>query len=195
MIEVEIKLPVADFPKTKRDLEQLGFVRGKWVTESDLYFNSVWHDLKKGDEALRIRTCEDLISGNPRTVITYKGPKLDTVSMTRTELETEVMDASICEKILRALGFTMCYPVIKKRHYFSRIINQSGQPEPWEITACLDQVEGLGDFLELEILVSKEEHREMALSIMEQVLADLGYAMEDTTRISYLSMLQKKTIL
>ena len=58
-----------------------------------------------------------------------------------------------------------------------------------EITACVDSVKNLGDFLELEWIVSEEKEREAALGELEKILKMLGYSMTDTTRKSYLSML------
>lgn len=52
-------------------------------------------------------------------------------------------------------------------------------------------MEGLGEYLELEILVEQEEDRQQALQQIEERLLSLGYSMQDTTRISYLSMLEK----
>ena len=62
-----------------------------------------------------------------------------------------------------------------------------------EMTACVDQVTGLGDYLELEIIVETEAEREGALQRIEKVLVSLGYSMKDTTRHSYLSMLANQT--
>lgn len=62
------------------------------------------------------------------------------------------------------------------------------------ITACVDAVTNLGDYLELEIIVDEETKREAALDQLEQTLHTLGYSMQDTTRTSYLSMLLKKPV-
>ena len=59
------------------------------------------------------------------------------------------------------------------------------------VTACLDYVHGLGEFLELEVLVSSEEEKDAALTQIENILNSLGYQISDTVRTSYLSMLQK----
>ena len=59
------------------------------------------------------------------------------------------------------------------------------------MTACLDQVEGLGDFLELEVIVENEEDREEALDLVLSLLGELGYEKGDIIRTSYLSMLQQ----
>ena len=49
----------------------------------------------------------------------------------------------------------------------------------------------MGEYLELEILVEQEDDRQQALQQIEERLLSLGYSMQDTTRISYLSMLEK----
>ena len=51
------------------------------------------------------------------------------------------------------------------------------------MTACVDQVTGLGDYLELEIIVETEAEREGALQRIENVLVSLGHSMKDTTDI------------
>ena len=184
MIEVEIKLPVKDKDSLENKLTAMGFVKGKLVRESDIYFNSENYDLRERDSALRIRTCEDAENESVVTTITYKGPKLDDVSMTRKEVETEVSDASAFLEIFKGMGFYPLAPVRKLRQYYHM----------GEMTACVDRVEHLGDFLELEVLVSKEEERELALQQIEDVLKELGHDKAETTRTSYLSMLQKKEV-
>lgn len=182
MIEVEVKLPVFDRESTEQRLSSMGFIREKLVRETDIYFNNEIRDFRKTDEALRIRSCDNLQTGESKAVITYKGPKLDNISMTRKELETEVGDADICGDILASVGFYPVFPVKKLRQYYYLET----------MTACVDQVEGLGDFLELEVIVSEEKDREEALSQIESLLEGMGRNMEETTRVSYLSMLQKK---
>ncbi|MEE1085613.1 MAG: class IV adenylate cyclase [Schaedlerella sp.] len=182
MIEVEIKLPIKSRECVEAELQKLGFSSGNFMRESDIYFNSDNYDLRQKDMALRIRSCENLTTGESDAVMTYKGPKLDSISMTRKELETEVEDAKVCQEILKGIGFTKVYPVCKLRQYYHME----------QITACVDEVEGLGEFLELEIIVAGEEEREEALERLEEILTKLGYGMEETTRSSYLSILQRK---
>lgn len=181
MIEVEIKIPVADKVLLEQKLQENGFVQGKRVKESDTYFNSEAYDLRKKDMALRIRSCEELDTKELKSFIAYKGSKLDQVSMTRKELETGIENAEIDKELIMSLGFYALQPVVKIRQYYP--LN--------EITACVDQVENLGDFLELEILVEKEQDREEALSILKDVLEKTGLNWDNVTRTSYLSMLLK----
>ena len=172
MIEVEIKLPLFRRSITERALTDCGFKAGNLVKESDFYFTSDFHDFMKTDEATRETT----------SFLTYKGAKLDTVSTTRKELETRIEDADIAREILISLGYKKLYPVTKLRQYYHK----------GRITACVDQVESLGSFLELEILVDSPEQKESALQSIEALLLDMGSSLKETTRKSYLSMLLSK---
>ena len=177
-IEVEIKLKIRDRQALAVKLTELGFRPGRLLRETDVYFRAAHHDFIKRDEALRVRETEDLETGEK----TAQGPKLDDVSMTRKEMETSVGDGETARAILEQIGFTSVIPVEKVRHYFHR----------GRLTACVDQVTGLGEFLELEILTESEEGRSAALTEIEEVLRQIGHSMEDTTQISYLSQLCSK---
>lgn len=180
-IEVEIKLKIEDRAELIKKLQDQHFTAGKTVLESDLYFTSEFHDMKACDEALRVRQVEEKAAGKQKAYLTYKGKKLDTCSMTRKELEVEISDGETGVELLKSIGYKPTTPVEKLRHYFHRE----------QMTACVDRVTGLGDFLELEIIVEDETEREAALREIEILLGKLGYTMQDTTRTSYLSMIEK----
>jgi len=182
MIEVEVKLPLYRRSRTEQDLMALGFVPGDLIRESDVYYTSSFHDFMKNDEALRIRVSDNLTGLSTRAELTYKGPKIDTVSMTRKELETHVSSPENCRLILEALGYHPLFPVNKLRQYYHRE----------SVTAWVDQVEGLGSFIEFEILVEDESDRETALKKIETILDDLDLSLSESTRLSYLCMLQRK---
>lgn len=182
MIEVEIKISVKDRGELEQNLEKRGFQKGNLVKETDLYFDKKGESFRKSDEALRIRQWDNLTLNESRAYLTYKGPKLDSISMTRKELEVQIENAKTGKEILTHLNFLPVQPVIKLRQYFHKD----------KMVACLDQVEGLGDYLELEIILSGEDEREPALEQMIALLEQLGYCKEDIIRTSYLSMLQKK---
>lgn len=204
MIEVEVKLALTDSKRVEQKLRKDGFVLQKIVRETDTYFNGVDRDFRKTDEALRVRKTEvlknvtdlsetDILSEHSteqsvtendsqiQSFVTYKGPKLEETSMTRKELEIPIEDEAAMSGLLVALGYHPVPSVIKCRKYY--VLDH--------MTACLDSVEGLGEYLELEILVEQEEDRQQALQQIEERLLSLGYSMQDTTRISYLSMLEK----
>src|SRR5262245_2449607 len=81
MVEVEQKFRDVDFAVLERRLRELGAVEGKQREEADHYFNAPDRDFARTDEALRIRR---IGSAN---CVTYKGPKRDLQTKTRTEIE------------------------------------------------------------------------------------------------------------
>lgn len=182
MIEVEVKVLVKCIKVIEEKLKKAGFIKAKCVKESDVYFDNSRNEIKNNDQALRIRSCKDLAEDVETCFMTFKGPKMDAISMTRKELEMQVECAEVGKEILVSLGYTQIYPVIKHRQYYHKNT----------ITACLDQVEGLGDFLEFEIVVNREDEKPEALNRLMDMLKELGYGPEDIIRESYLSMLQAK---
>lgn len=182
MIEVEVKLPVADLDMIKGKLLQMGFKETAFIEERDTYFDNRQGDIRANGEALRVRETKDHLTGESRAQINFKGKKLDTCTMTREELETGVENGEICRNILQVIGYAPAEPeVIKDRTMMQKE----------SITACLDNVRGLGGFLELEILADSEEKKDAALRGIENILNSLGYQISDTVRMSYLSMLRK----
>ena len=182
MIEVEVKLKIRDRKETADKLSMLDFQMGNQKKEIDIYFDNKEGTFRKEDKALRIRQCENLTENECICYMTYKGPKLDSISMTRKEVEMQIEDEKTGREMLENLGFASVHPVVKLRQYYHKK----------NLTACLDQVDGLGDFLELEMMADCEEKREEALGDIIAVLGDLGYGKEDIIRTSYLSMLQLK---
>lgn len=182
MIEVEVKVSVKNRAQIEEKLLQMGFIKGNLVKESDFYFDEEGRQLKEKDTALRVRSCENLTNHKSEYFMTFKGPKMDSISMTRKEVEMKIENVDKGKELLQSLGYNQVYPVIKLRQYFHLD----------RITACLDQVEQLGDFLELEIIVPQEKEKEAVLNKIISLLGELGYKPEEIIRTSYLSMLMKK---
>lgn len=174
MIEVEVKVR-ADHSKVRSILQKLGASKIGVEEQSDVYFAAPYRNFAKTDEALRIRSLGE------QSVLTYKGPKLDKVSKTREELETPV-DGAITAKIFHALGFMEAGAVRKKREVFSA----------GEITICLDAVESLGEFLEVEIVAEDEKDLEISRTKLFELLKQFGLSENDSIRTSYLEMVLEK---
>ena len=66
-----------------------------------------------------------------------------------------------------------------------------------EMDDCLDRVEGLGDFLELRVIVREVKLREQYLEEKSSLPKKIGLSMEQTVRRTYLGMLinQKRSYL
>ena len=178
MLEVEVKV------KTKLDkaeilLQNLNFTKGTTVYEKDTYYNSKQLDLKEADKALRIREHRDIDLKDTIFILNFKGPKIDTTTMTREESEFEVPNFETCEKMLNGLGFFATGNVEKTRIHYKKD----------NVTCCLDSVTNLGEFLEIEIMAEESEY-DVAISKIKDLLGKLGLGMSDTIRKSYLSMLE-----
>lgn len=181
MIEVEIKVAVKNRQVVENKLYGLGFAKGELIRETDIYFDTLEDSIRTNDRALRIRSSENLTTHENHHFITFKGPKLDQISMTRQEVETGIEDSRAMQELLNALGYVKMYSVIKTRQYFTLK----------NMTACIDEVNDLGEFLELEMVVSEEE-RESALDKIITILEKIGYEKDEIIRTSYLSLLQKR---
>ena len=181
MIEVEIKVEVKNRSEIEDKLLDLGFLKSEKIKETDLYFDTLEDSIRNNDNALRLRSSENLTTKENQHFITFKGPKLDQISMTRQELETKIEDAGVIKELFSSLGYVKMYSVIKTRQYFTME----------SMNACIDEVNDLGEFLELEMVVSEEE-RESALVNIIAFLGKIGYGKEEIIRTSYLSMLQKR---
>lgn len=185
MLEVELKASLAgvDAAALRQTVEtRCGAPRAN-LREQDLYFNGNDRDFRKTDEALRLRRVLDGGTGREtQTLLTYKGAKQDALSSTRLEYETAVSDGEVMLNLLRSLGYTPVFVVDKRRREYAQ----------GDITLCLDTVEGLGAYLELELLCEREDAREAAVQRLLETLGDLGVPKENLTRKSYLELLMKK---
>lgn len=169
MHEIEAKIRVEDFETVIGRLNAASAVFLRRVYETDVYLD-VNGTLKEKGCGLRIR--RQLMEKVEKTFITYKGAKVPSRYKSRPEYETEVADADTVEQIFAQLGFTSLITVEKKRAL-------------WELddcTVCLDEVLGLGCFVEVEGIDEDG---------IESVLKKLDIANKPHIHIGYASMLSK----
>lgn len=178
MYEVELKVR-ADHESLRAALDDAGAEHRKSVRQVDTYYNAPHRDFAETDEALRIRR-ETVLDGDDAETakVTYKGPLIEAESKTREEFETAVVDGEAMAGVLDGLGFTPAATVEKDRAFYAL----DGY------TVVLDDVAGLGSFLEIEAEAGEDEVesvREGAVAL----LADLGVDAADQIRTSYLGLL------
>ncbi|OPY33378.1 MAG: CYTH domain protein [Methanomassiliicoccales archaeon PtaU1.Bin124] len=170
MLEIEVKVPVTDLGSIETRLVGLG---GVFVTEKaqeDLYMAHPCRDFGVTDEALRLR-----MDGNAQ-VLTYKGPKMDARSKTREEIEFSVPMEQM-RTVLERLGFVKFIQVRKVRKEY--VLD--------DVLVCLDQVEGLGSYVELEF---SGQDAEKGLVRVEDIKHRLG--IEGNEIRSYLELIIQK---
>jgi adenylate cyclase class 2 len=182
-LEIEMKFPLADAAALKERLRALKARRKtiRPLQEADQYFNAPDRDFARTDEALRLRR---LGAANR---VTYKGPKRDRQTKTRLEIEVPfargAQAATDFSRLLVSLGYRPVRVVSKQRHVYH--IRRS----KFEVEVCLDRVQDLGSFVELEVLAAAD-HLEEARSVLLALAAELG--LRDSERRSYLELLLEK---
>ena len=170
-MEYEVKIRVGSLGPVRERLAALGIPAARGVTEEDQYFNSPARDFGVSDEALRIR------SAGEETTLTYKGPKLGHGGVkAREELIVPVGSGEILEDLLGRLGFTRVSTVVKVRE--SYVVEGA--------YVALDEVEGLGPFVEIEAPAGMPKLEAIALICHVREL--LGISGEETT-YSYLELI------
>jgi adenylate cyclase class 2 len=177
MLEVEMKFPAADLPGLERRLREMGGHARPVIQEGDHYFNAPDRDFAQTDEALRLRRI------GPANFVTYKGPKCDPQTKTRTEIEVPLAEgdraAEDFTQLLTRLGYRSVAVVRKQRQIVEL------QREAFHVEACLDDVDGVGHFVELEI-VAPPEQLDAARKVLLGLAAELGLGAQE--RRSYLEM-------
>lgn len=137
MHEIEAKVRVPELETTAAKLKAIGAAFLCEVRESDLYLDCQGQ-LKQNGCGLRIRRQDG--GQRPKAMVTFKGAKVKSVYKSRPEYEMEVSSAETAERIFAGLGYAKRIIVEKTRHQ-------------WQLDACvvcLDDVSGLGCFVEVE---------------------------------------------
>ena len=174
--EVELKFRVEDHADLRHVLQTMGATVHSAIEQVDRYFNHPARDFGQTNEALRIRTIGD------ETRITYKGPLLDRIAKTRREIELRLADSSDDQlgEMLSLLGFREVQTVTKTRTCVTLPF------EDREIEVALDEVDGLGRFVELES-VTDEDGKDAARDCLLRLSNELS--LSNSTQRSYLEML------
>jgi adenylate cyclase, class 2 len=181
--EIEQKYRCDDLARIRVALVALGAEAGEIVEQADCYYKHPQRDFAKTDEAFRLRRV------GQRNYMTYKGPKIDATTKSRFEEEVRLADGEVawhsCDEIVRHLGFEPVAIVSKRRETLHLAHNGA------TIEAALDNVVGVGTFVELEVAVdfTSNDMRKVdaAKRALAEVAAQLGLA--DAERRSYLELL------
>lgn len=169
MLEVEMKFRSPDNEEVEAALRKLGARKLSDETIEDTYYNRQGTDFAASDEALRLR------KHMGRTELTYKGPRVNaSTAKAREELSVSLDDGLSATRILERLGFEKFLTVRKRRAAYR--LDALG--------IDVDDVEGLGQFVELEILTDDVAGAEKLLDSIRESLP-LGEKVNKT----YLEML------
>lgn len=162
MNEVEVKARIDDIDKIMKSLEELGCDFSEQLEQKDKIFlhNSIeFPDIKKGTVILRIR------DSNGKCILNLKkqlGNEMDNI-----EQETEISDSEAGEEILKHLGFHEVVQVNKIRQ----------ECKYRDMTICVDEVENLGSFIEVEKLTDEKDSAKLQKELFK-FLETLGIKKE-----------------
>jgi len=157
MREIEIKLRVDDFADLENRLTERGCMLSMPISQHDVIYSlkgsaEEFESAREGDVIIRIRHLQDSAELNLKQ---QRSNEMDNL-----EYETKVADPEATHEILTTLGWK---PVIEVKK-----IRRKGKVGEYEI--CLDEVEGLGTFVELEKLTTEDSD---PAAIREELFATL----------------------
>lgn len=182
MYEVELKVE-ADHERVREALITHDADPEDHVEQVDTYYDAPHRELVETDEALRVRRETDLDTGLETASLTYKGPLVEAESKTREEQETVVGDPEATDDLLDHLGFEPAATVLKDRVSY----------ELDSYTVTLDDVDGLGEYVEVEREVvatdADDPGVERAREDAKELLRDLNLNPKEQIRTSYLGLL------
>jgi adenylate cyclase class 2 len=172
MREIEIKLKAKNFENLEKSLNDKGVFLSQPVTQQDVIYtlnNSTkeFDVAEENDVVIRIRYLKD------RAILTLK--KQCSSESDNLEYETEVKEPEQIHGILLTLGWKPIIEVNKVR--------RKGRLEEYEI--CLDQVEKLGNFVELEKLAADDANPEQIREELFRELERLGLSRNDEETRGY----------
>ncbi len=136
-IEIEAKVVVGDLLPIAEAVRLAGAESRGTTLQHDIYYSDPNGKLLKTGCGLRIRQQ----SGDTnRTILTFKGPVSKGPYKTRPEIEVEIDNRESMQQLMEGLGYKVVIEIRKHR--------QSWMLDDCEV--CLDEVEGLGRFVEVE---------------------------------------------
>lgn len=181
MIRIDIRARVDDLDSIAAALENVNFTKLKQKVEHEIHYRLGEEDLKNNGKQLCLFCEENYASGEKKASIMYKCPGTDRFSITDVEYETEIADFEAAAGIFDHLGYNRAAEIRKDRRTFT---NYEG------VSAYLDEVQLLGNFLELEILLDEESRQEYAVEALSIILNELGIHKSAVVTKTYIELLK-----
>ncbi|KAM8883752.1 uncharacterized protein ACB058_000184 isoform 2-T2 [Synchiropus picturatus] len=163
---VEIKAQVADPVQFAKTAAQLSQSEGTVIQQHDTFFNC-----SKGRLKLR-----DFMNGSGQLIF-YERPDTDGPKLSRYSISPTSDPPSLHTVLSDALGVKG--EVKKQRRLF--LIGQT--------RVHLDTVEGLGTYMELEVVMRPDQSVEEGQQVAEQLMEQLGVSQESLVTGAYMDLL------
>jgi len=170
MREIEIKLKVKDLGALERELIKRGCKLSDPIRQEDVIFSNrpnFFNNSKEGDIIPRIRKQGNVVQLNFKQ---QKSREMDNL-----EYEIKIDNANSAQKMLEMLGWNAQVEVKKTRK----------EGRLGEYTVCLDRVDGLGDFVELEKMTADDADVEKVRKELFDTMRVFGFSEKDEEEKGY----------
>ena len=172
MREIEIKLRVKNLEEIEQKLKEKGCVISEPISQHDTIYSlkgsrNEFESASEGDVIIRIRKLKNTAQLNLKQQRSSEGDNL--------EYETEVKDPEEVHNMLTVLNW---YPAIEVKK-----TRKKGKLREYEF--CLDQVEKLGTFVEIEKLTGDGADPEQVRDELFKELETLGLSRNDEETKGY----------
>lgn len=181
MREIEIKARVVDKSALLKVLAAKNITIHPPIKQRDRVFGRLdeeGHGFIHGSAWLRIRT--EMKDNTTKQILTLK--KSVTNQMDSIEHETIVENEAELEKIILHLDFVPYSDLTKTRQ----------KANTGNIEICVDTIEGLGDFIEVERLTDEDADYDAVASELWELLERLGVRREDNVTDGYDILMRKQ---
>ena len=168
--EIQIKLPVDNLDKIRKKLKDLNIEKSETKWQQDTYFEAPGWKLPKTDELMRIR------QEGKKYILTYKGPAKGKEIRIKPKIEFQVNPD--LKNVLEKIGYKKILQINKKREEY--LFD--------EIEIALDEVENLGEFIELGTENPKHEKK------INKLIKKLELDLKSTTKKSYFELVFKNGV-
>ena len=172
MREIEVKIRTKDLKTVEIKLRELGYVLSAPISQQDTIYSygdgmREWEESKEGSVVMRIRRMDGKAEFNLK--------KQRTNELDNLEYETTIENPEAMHAILLTLGYKPKVEVKK--------IRRKGKLGEYEI--CLDEVERLGGFVELEKLAPEDADPVAVQEELLRTLESLGLSRQDQESRGY----------
>ncbi len=174
MREIELKFNVDNLDKLISNLNKLGCEVGSITTQNDTIYVSNLDNVEsvEGSIWLRVRKENDKVELN----LKKQSAKLQESK----EIEFSVSSYEKANQFLEELGYKKWVVVNKKRRY----------AKYKDYNLCIDEVERLGAFIEIELLVNEDDTKDYIMDLKD-VASELGLDKDNIVNSHYDTMISK----
>lgn len=175
MREIEIKVKLSDSKEVQKKLVSLGFILGKPIKQHDVVYGQ-----RSGEKFIQGNWLRIRIEDETRVIFNLKrsiSGQLDSV-----EHEVEVDNEQEMRSIIGRLGYELYSDLTKIRR----------KAKYNNIEICLDEVPGLGNYLEAEILADENVDGDVVKEQLWNLFEDLGLKKSDEVHDGYDVLMRRK---